>query len=87
MMKQSDLDMTHFGASNSDIELRDEDVLSGRGGLSNKHPGNHLFRRIVSQNKEAYQKCEKKLHKFFLAISIIAAVERVGGRNGVFWIG
>jgi hypothetical protein len=80
MMRQAEVDLTLRTTSNSEIELRDEDVLSGRGGLSNKHPGNHVYRRIVSQNKETYQKCEKKLHKFFLAISIIAAVERVGGR-------
>ena len=55
-------------------------VLGGRGGLSNNHPGNHMFRRVVNENKELYHKCEKKSHRFFLAVSIIAAVERNGGR-------
>ena len=39
-----------------------------------------MFRRIVNENKDIYHKCEKKSHRFFLAVSIIAAVERKGGR-------
>jgi hypothetical protein len=56
------------------------DVLCGRGGLSNNHPGNHVFRRIVNQNKESYQAREKPSHKHFVVVSIIGAIRRNGGR-------
>jgi len=61
-------------------KVKDNDILSGRGGLANKHPGNQMFRRIVNENKVLYQNCQKKTHKHFLAVSIIAAMERQGGR-------
>ena len=66
--------------SSDDIVLRNNDCLFGRGGLANKHPGNILFRRVVAENKDIYQSCKKKTHKHFLAISIIASVEQIGGR-------
>jgi hypothetical protein len=60
--------------------LKDNDVLSGRGSIINKHVGNRRFRRLITANKEAYAKCEKNSHKFFLALSIVIAIERKGGR-------
>jgi hypothetical protein len=56
------------------------DVLCGRGGLSNNHPGNHEFRRLINQNKEFYQACEKPSHKHFVVVSIIRAIRKNGGR-------
>jgi hypothetical protein len=71
-------------SSKSDVKtgliLQDTDVVSGRGGLANNHSGNILFRRLVAENKGAYLKCEKKSYKHFLAMSIIAAIEGLGGR-------
>ena len=58
----------------------DSDVLCGRGGLSNKHPGNRMFRRLVNANKPTYQKCLNPAHKQLLVISIIKAIQRHGGR-------
>ena len=66
--------------SSDEIVIRNSDCLFGRGGLANKHPGNILFRRVVAENKDVYQSCKKKTHKHFLAISIIASVEQIGGR-------
>lgn len=62
------------------IMKKDSDVLCGRGGLSNNHPGNHVFRRIVNQNRAIYRACEKGSHKQFMVISIINAIRRNGGR-------
>lgn len=57
------------------------DVLCGRGGLSNKHFGNRLFRRLVGANQEAYHNATNPSHKQFLVMSIIQAIQ---GRNGQF---
>ena len=51
------------------------DVLCGRGGLINKHPGNVAYRRVVESNKKTYHSC-KKTYKNLLAISIVEAVAR-----------
>ena len=60
--------------------LKDADVVCGRGGLANKHPGNRLFRRIVSENKQYYQKSMNASHKQLLVISIVMAIQKHGGR-------
>lgn len=60
--------------------LKDNDVLSGRGSIINKHVGNRRFRRLITANKEGYARCVKNSHKFFLALSIVLALERKGGR-------
>ncbi len=58
------------------------DVICGRGGHSNKHPGNRLFRRLVNVNKALYQQTlsEKSSHKKLLSLSIIHAIRNQGGR-------
>ena len=56
------------------------DVLCGRGGLSNKHPGNRLFRRLVQENKTVYQLTIGPSHKQFLVMSIMEAIHNQGGR-------
>lgn len=62
------------------VQLHDNDVLGGRGNIINKHVGNRRFRRLITANKDAYAKCDKNSHKFFLALSIAIAIERKGGR-------
>jgi hypothetical protein len=70
----------HSSSTSPPIEVKDNDVLCGRGGLANKHRGNLLYRQLVNANKDLYQSCgKKKNHKYFLAISIIEAVEIQGG--------
>lgn len=68
----------------------DNDVLCGRGGLSNQHPGNRMFRRIVNENKEFYHKCKSPTRKHLLVVSIIQAIQVHGGRfvrkRGNSWI-
>lgn len=56
------------------------DVLCGRGGLSNNHPGNRLFRRLVNVNKVLYQQSLSQTHKHMVALSIVEAIRNHGGR-------
>jgi hypothetical protein len=60
--------------------LGNNDILCGRGSVILRHIGNVRFRRIIVANKECYAKCKKNSHKLFMAISILAAIERKGGR-------
>lgn len=55
-------------------------VLFGRGGLSNRHRGNRLFRRIVNFNKLAYQASEDARYKRLLVDSIIVSIRRIGAK-------
>jgi hypothetical protein len=67
-------------ASTSTTCLKDSDVVCGRGGLANKHPGNRMFRRLVAQNKSIYQSSMNPSHKQLLVMSIIMAIQQHGGR-------
>jgi hypothetical protein len=60
--------------------VKDNDVLRGRGGLSNNHPGNRLFRRLIQHNRSFYQNLENPTQKQLLVYSIVAAIEGKGGR-------
>ena len=54
-------------------EIHDHDVLSGRGGASNNHPGNEAFRHLVNKVKVEYLQCPKR-EKPLLAMRIVQAV-------------
>lgn len=58
---------------------RDVDVLCGRGGLINKHPGNIVYRKIVDHNKPFYQSVHKK-HRILVSQSIVQSIVNFGGR-------
>eukprot|EP00980_Cylindrotheca_fusiformis_P009676 scaffold2141_cov120-Cylindrotheca_fusiformis.AAC.11 len=58
---------------------RDFDVLCGRGGLINKHPGNVVYRKIVDHNKPFYQSVHKK-HRILVSQSIVQSIVNFGGR-------
>jgi len=60
--------------------LGDHDVLCGRGVPFHQHIGNIRWRRIVNANKEVYSQHKTNTHKFFMALSIVVAIERQGGR-------
>lgn len=53
--------------------IHDHDVLSGRGGASNNHPGNEAFRQLVNRVKVDYLQCPKR-EKPLLAMRIVQAV-------------
>lgn len=58
----------------------EQDVLFGRGGKSYSHPGNRLFRRLISHHKDLYESMKKPQHRQFLALSIVEAMRRSGAR-------
>ncbi|KAL3944077.1 MAG: hypothetical protein SGBAC_001861 [Bacillariaceae sp.] len=58
---------------------KDVDVLCGRGGLINKHPGNVVYRKIVDYNKPFYQSVHKK-HRILVSQSIVQSILNFGGR-------
>lgn len=51
----------------------DADVLFGRGGRSNHHPGNKIYRDIVTEKQPFYRNCDKN-EKTKVAQSIVDAV-------------
>jgi hypothetical protein len=58
---------------------READVLCGRGGLINKHPGNIVYRKVVDYNKPYYQSVQKK-HRILVSQSIVQTILNNRGR-------
>lgn len=56
-----------------------QDVLCGRGGMSNHHPGNEWYRRLIRSNRPLYRACPKHT-KLLVAKAIVQAVEQQNGR-------
>lgn len=61
-------------------EILDWDVLCGRGGRSNHHPGNKRYRQVVSDMKAMYRTTEAKNLKTDLSRAIVEHVCNYGGR-------
>ena len=55
------------------------DVLCGRGGGTNVHPGNRRFRDLVNANRRAYLKA-KKNDKPTISRSVVHAIRKMNGR-------
>jgi len=69
------------------------DVLSGRGGSVNAHPGNHQFRDWVAVRRVDYNLAHSKQDKAAICREVIAQVEELGGRflgretpSSQFWV-
>jgi len=62
-----------------DSDINDKDVLSGRGGGTNNHPGNKEFRSLVDRYREEYV-LSKKWAKREIARNIVASIRSNGGR-------
>lgn len=60
-------------------EIGENDVLCGRGGLSNAHVGNRQFRQIVSDHQEEYLGARKR-DKIVIAQRIVSIIKDSGGR-------
>lgn len=56
-----------------------KDVLSGRGGATNNHPGNKTFRAIVADHMPEYLAARKK-EKANIAKRIVSLIKQDGGR-------
>lgn len=48
------------GAQTASFQISQNDVLCGRGGLTNHHPGNVFFRRLVRMKQESYLLATKR---------------------------
>ncbi len=62
------------------LELRNTDVLVGRGTHSVRHPGNKSFRKLAQQHKEAYAACNRISEKDRIAREIFHELETRGVR-------
>jgi len=62
-----------------DKDPNPEDVLFGRGGGTNRHPGNIYFRVLVTQNQSNYL-ISKKLEKAAIARHIVRTIRHRGGQ-------
>lgn len=58
----------------------DNDVLCGRGGYINSHPGNELFRKLVERRKRVYLAARFKREKRLVANSIVSEIRALEGR-------
>jgi hypothetical protein len=61
-------------------ETRACDVLCGRGGRSNHHPGNKRYRQVVKEMKASYKNIGSKAAKTDLSRAIVDHVFNYGGR-------
>ncbi|KAI2508080.1 hypothetical protein MHU86_6372 [Fragilaria crotonensis] len=61
-------------------DIRDDDILKGRGGLSNHHVGNRKFRKIIADMKGTYKKMHLKTDKTALSRGIVEYIQAKGGR-------
>lgn len=56
------------------------DVLCGRGGSINSHPGNERFRTLVEKRKRVYLTARFKREKRLIASSIVSEIRTLNGR-------
>jgi hypothetical protein len=61
-------------ARNNGIEPHENDVLCGRGGSINSHPGNERFRELVERRKRVYLTARFKREKRLIANSIVSEI-------------
>lgn len=61
-------------------KVRPTDILCGRGGRSNHHPGNKRYRLIVGNIKYMYQQCPAKTMKTDLSRAIVESCFSYGAR-------
>ncbi len=67
--------MVEPGCGGSIIELNENDVLCGRGGKINNHPGNVTFRAVVEHYKHEYlDPRTRKLEKAHVAARLVAQI-------------
>lgn len=60
-------------------EINANDVLCGRGGATNQHMGNKLFRKVVEGFQEEYLQARKR-DKVLIAEQVLERVKETGGR-------
>jgi len=70
---------SYEGLTVPDDEVTRSDVKFGRGGGTNRHPGNLFFRKLVEDAKPAYM-LAKKAQKGDISRSIVSIIRSQGGR-------
>ena len=63
-------------------EVQDKDILFGRGGRTNHHPGNISFRERILEDQPAYKKCKNKTEKLEMIMEVVDWVKNK--QNGHF---
>jgi hypothetical protein len=58
----------------------DDDVLFGRGGFANKHPGNIRFRKTALELRRVYERSPSKEEKYHISQILVESVTSEGGR-------
>lgn len=61
------------------VDIKPNDVLSGRGGATNSHSGNRAFRSLVKMYQERYLKAKKR-DKPSVAAIVVERIREKGGR-------
>jgi len=61
------------------LEPTDKDVLMGRGGKSNHHPGNMRYRAEIDRLQERYKKTDDKEEKTNISERLVLDVQSYGG--------
>ena len=76
--------------TNQTSNIKDSDVLLGRGKVSFHHVGNKWFRKVTTKYSTEYAKAENRPRKNAIVSHIMAMVEQDGGRflrmEGDLWI-
>lgn len=76
---ESEVDQSRTVVACETIEVNDDDVLMGRGGVTNGHPGNQKFRELVRRRQVEYL-AAPKLRKAGIATLVMEEVFTGGGR-------
>jgi len=63
-------------------DVRDNDIICGRGGRSNNHVGNKKYRQVVAEMKKAYRGTDSRKDKTKLSRAIVTHIQspEYGGR-------
>ncbi|KAL7579338.1 hypothetical protein ACA910_014014 [Epithemia clementina (nom. ined.)] len=73
-------ELAHIPPGEEGITIFGEhDVLSGRGGGTNVHPGNRTFRDLINQNRRTYLKARKN-DKPAISRAIVRTIRELNGR-------
>ena len=66
-----------------------DDIMCGRDRFIHSHPGNHRFRRLISDYRERYQSAKHRDEKTRMTTEVVDTVKGYGGRflkqEGGFW--
>lgn len=75
-----DVDSLNDSTENGVKDPNVADVLCGRGGNINTHPGNENYRKLIERHKRVYLTARFKKEKRLITDSIIEEVRRRGGK-------